>query len=110
MRGAAGAGCTRGDTPAQGLAQPTGGSRIRQRRHVTVNMLGFLIGRCRSCNAPVSAFALTCRRCGAANQPNPVATVAAFSALAVIAGAVALGVYAFRARGTTSTSGPPAAS
>jgi hypothetical protein len=70
-------------------------------------MPGFLIGRCRSCGAPVSAFALSCPRCGATNQPNPIATIAAFSAVVVIAGATALGVYALRSKGTSS---PPPAS
>jgi hypothetical protein len=75
-------------------------------------MFAFLTGRCRSCHAPVSAFALSCQRCGATNQPNPVATLAAFSALLVIAGATALGVYAWRGRQTSATNpaGPPAAS
>ncbi len=70
-------------------------------------MFGFLTGRCRGCGAPVSVFALSCPRCGATNQPNPVATVAAFAALVVIAGAIALGVYALREKGTSA---PPAAS
>jgi hypothetical protein len=76
---------------------------------VTANMFGFLIGRCRSCDAPVSAFALSCLRCGATNQPNPVAMVAVFAALIVLAGVTALGVYAWRGKATTATGGPPAA-
>src|SRR2546423_3915042 len=109
MRSSAGTRCARADTAAQSRAQSAGGGRIRQRGHVTAGMFRFLIGPCRSCDAPVSAFALSCPSCGATNQPNPVATVAAFSALIVLTGVIALGVYAWRGKATSATGAPPPA-
>src|SRR5882724_9657803 len=70
-------------------------------------MTGLAVGRCRSCGDDVSYFARACPYCGASNLPNPVATIAALSALVLAAGVTALGVYAFRDNGA-ATSTPQA--
>jgi hypothetical protein len=49
-------------------------------------------GECRSCGSPVSCFALSCPNCRAPNQPNPVATIAALLAVALIGAAIAIAV------------------
>jgi hypothetical protein len=62
-----------------------------------------LRGECRTCGTPLSYFALSCPGCRASNQPNPVATIAALSAIVLASAIIALGYYAFR-----SASAPPA--
>jgi hypothetical protein len=67
-------------------------------------MIALPLGQCRSCGDPVSYFARRCPSCDAPNQPNPVATVAALGAIVVlglIGGLTAIGVQAFRGKGTT---------
>src|SRR5262249_27225462 len=64
-------------------------------------------GQCRNCDAPVSYFARTCPSCGAANLPNPVATVAALAVVILLGGATVLGLQAFRSKGTPQS--PPSA-
>jgi len=70
-------------------------------------MATFPIGHCRSCGAAVSYFARACPRCGAPNLPNPVATIAALLAVVFLGGVIALGVQAFRSKGTPQS--PPQA-
>jgi hypothetical protein len=55
-------------------------------------MKGLPVGDCRSCGAGLSYFAPRCPRCGAANLPNPVATVAALLAVALLAGVIAAAI------------------
>jgi hypothetical protein len=67
-------------------------------------MIALPLGQCRSCGDPVSYFARRCPSCDAPNQPNPVATIAALGAVVVlglIGGLTAIGVQAFRGKGTT---------
>jgi hypothetical protein len=71
-------------------------------------MIGLPPGKCRDCEAPVSHFARTCPNCGAANLPNPVATIAALAAVILLGGLIALGLQLFRSQGTPSTDTPPA--
>jgi hypothetical protein len=59
-------------------------------------MTGLTVGRCRSCGDAVSRFARTCTTCGEPNLSNPVATIAALSAVVLAGGIIALGLYAFR--------------
>ena len=70
-------------------------------------MIQLPLGKCRNCEAPVSYFARTCPSCGAANQPNPVTTVAGLAAVIVLGGATVLGLQAFRSKGTPQA--PPSA-
>jgi len=56
------------------------------------------VGRCRSCDAPVSYFARVCPHCGAANLPNPVAIVAGLGAVLVLGGAITLAVLLVRGK------------
>jgi hypothetical protein len=63
-------------------------------------MIGLPVGQCRNCGAAVSYFARSCPRCLAANLPNPVVTVAALLAVLLAGGLIALGVQAFRGKGT----------
>src|SRR5437016_704384 len=70
-------------------------------------MIQLPLGKCRNCEAPVSYFARTCPSCGAANLPNPVVTVVGLAAVIVLAGAIVLGVQAFRSKGTPLS--PPSA-
>jgi len=71
-------------------------------------MSAFLLGKCRSCDAPVFYFARACPNCLAPNLPNPVATTAALVAVVFVGGLVALGVQAFRSN-DAAQSPPPAA-
>ncbi len=61
------------------------------------------VGECRSCGAEISYFTRRCLHCGAANLPNPVATVAALVAVLLIGGLIALGVVAFHSAGSPKT-------
>src|SRR5262245_63579906 len=70
-------------------------------------MIGLPHGQCRDCEAPVSYFARRCPYCGAANLPNPVATIAGLAVIILFGGAIALGLQAFRSKGTPTT-GPSA--
>src|SRR5437868_5076544 len=74
-------------------------------------MIGLPQGKCRSCEAPVFYFARLCPNCGAANQPNPVATVAALAAVVLLAGVAVLALQSFRGRPTSQapSSGPDTA-
>jgi hypothetical protein len=70
-------------------------------------MIGLSPGKCRDCEEPVSHFARTCPSCGAANLPNPVATIAGLAAVILLGGLIVLGLQAFRSKGTPAT--PPRA-
>lgn len=77
-------------------------------------MAGLTVGQCRTCGDAVSYFARECTTCGESNLPNPVATIAALSAVVLAGGIVALGLYAFRGKeaapGAPQAEGaPPAA-
>jgi hypothetical protein len=61
-------------------------------------MIALPLGKCRSCDGPVSYFARACPECHAANLPNPVATIAALIAVMLVVGAGVLGVLAFRGK------------
>jgi hypothetical protein len=61
-------------------------------------MTELLVGRCRNCGDALSYFALACPYCGESNLPNPVATIAALSAVVLAGGVIAFGVYAFRGK------------
>jgi hypothetical protein len=61
-------------------------------------MTGLLVGRCRNCGDALSYFARACRYCGAPNLPNPLATIAALSAVVLAGGVIAFGVYGFRGK------------
>jgi hypothetical protein len=61
-------------------------------------MTGLLVGRCRNCGDALSYFARACPYCGESNLPNPVATIAAVSAVVLAGGVIAFGVYAFRGK------------
>jgi hypothetical protein len=63
-------------------------------------MIGLPPGKCRSCDAPVSYFARTCPSCGAANLPNPVATIAGLGAVVLLGALVVFGLQIFRGRTT----------
>jgi hypothetical protein len=69
-------------------------------------MSAFLLGKCRSCDAPVSYFARACPNCLAPNLPNPVAITAVLVAVVLVGGLVALGVQAFRSNEAAQS--PPA--
>jgi hypothetical protein len=56
------------------------------------------VGRCRSCDAPVSYFARTCPYCGAANLPNPVAIVTGLAGVLLLGGAITLAVLLVRGK------------
>ena len=56
------------------------------------------VGRCRSCDAPVSYFARTCPYCGAANLPNPVAIVAGLAGVLLLGGAITLAALLVRGK------------
>jgi hypothetical protein len=62
-------------------------------------MTGLPIGQCHNCGDAISYFARACPNCGAPNLPNPMATIAALSAVVLAGGVIALGVYAFRSKG-----------
>ena len=66
-------------------------------------MTGLLLGQCRTCGDDVSHFARRCPYCGTSNLPNPVATVAALSAVVLAGGVIALGVYALRDKAAAPT-------
>jgi hypothetical protein len=51
---------------------------------------------CRSCGAPSGYFALHCPNCGAINQPNPVATLAALLVVICMGVAAAVATALFR--------------
>jgi len=70
-------------------------------------MIGLPPGKCRDCDAPVSHFARTCPYCGAANLPNPVATIAGLAAVIVLGGVIMLGVQLFRSKQTAQTTPTP---
>jgi hypothetical protein len=63
-------------------------------------MIGLPPGKCRSCDAPVSYFARSCPSCGAANLPNPVATIAGLGVVVVLGGLAVLGLQTFRGKTT----------
>ncbi len=65
-------------------------------------------GECRSCGAPVSYFAFSCPSCGAPNQPNPIATIAALLAVILIGVATAIGVQGLHHKDARQTSHAPA--
>lgn len=65
------------------------------------------VGTCRSCGGAVGYFARACPRCGAGNLPNPVATIAALSAVALVGGLIAASVLVVR--GTRTPQSPPPA-
>ncbi|MFL6796227.1 MAG: hypothetical protein ACJ8F3_02315 [Xanthobacteraceae bacterium] len=69
-------------------------------------MIDLPAGRCRECGASISYFARVCPSCGAANLPNPVATLAAVGAVIVLGGVIALGLWMFRSK---TPAAPPAA-
>ena len=69
-------------------------------------MSAFLLGKCRSCDAPVSYFARACPYCLAPNLPNPVAISAALVALVLVGGMAALGVQAFRSKDAAHSPSP----
>jgi hypothetical protein len=56
------------------------------------------VGRCRSCDAPVSYFARACPYCGAANLPNPVAIVAGLVGVLLIGGVITLAALLVRGK------------
>jgi len=62
-------------------------------------MIALPLGQCRNCGDVVSYFARTCPTCGAANLPNPVATIAALGVVVLLGGVVGLGLLAFRGKG-----------
>ena len=53
-------------------------------------------GTCRSCGEAVSYFARFCPACGAANQPNPVTTVAALLLLLLLLAAVLGAIFVWK--------------
>jgi hypothetical protein len=59
-------------------------------------MTGLLVGKCRSCDAPVSYFARNCPHCFASNQPNPVAMLTVLAGVIFVGASIALGMQAFR--------------
>lgn len=59
-------------------------------------MIELAVGQCQRCGAAASYFARWCPSCHESNQPNPVAAVAALSALLVVAGLIVLGWQVFR--------------
>jgi hypothetical protein len=67
-------------------------------------MIGLPSGNCRSCEARVSYFARRCPICGAANLPNPVATIAGLAVVLLLSGTGMLGLQTFR--GKTSSRVP----
>jgi hypothetical protein len=74
-------------------------------------MMRFALGRCRNCEEPVSSFARACPACGAPNLPNPVVIATALAAVALVGGAIALGVHVMRGSRTppeAASSGAPA--
>ena len=56
-------------------------------------------GECRICSSPVSYQSVKCAHCGAPNQPNPVATIAALLAIGIMGTAIALVTLHFAHRG-----------
>jgi hypothetical protein len=70
-------------------------------------MIALPLGQCRNCGAAVSYFARSCPSCYAANQPNPIATIAALGAVVLVGGVVGLGLLAFRGRSESQS--PPQA-
>ncbi len=64
-------------------------------------------GTCRSCGEAVSYFARSCPACGAANQPNPVTTVAALALLVLLPLAAVLGSMFLRKRGAPTDPANP---
>jgi hypothetical protein len=57
------------------------------------------VGRCSSCDAPVSYFARFCPYCHASNLPNPVVIGTALLAVVLVGGAITLGaLYAPRGK------------
>jgi hypothetical protein len=63
-------------------------------------------GACRHCGAEVSYFARSCANCGASNLPNPVVTISALVAVAMVGLVIALGWHMFF-RGKVDVAGPP---
>jgi hypothetical protein len=60
-------------------------------------MTGLFVGKCRSCDAPVSYFSRTCPNCSASNQPNPVSVLTGLAVLVVvIAGAITFSLQTVR--------------
>ena len=64
------------------------------------------VGTCRNCGAEVSYFARSCANCGASNLPNPVVTISALVAVAMVGLVIALGWHMFF-RGKVDVAGPP---
>jgi hypothetical protein len=64
------------------------------------------VGTCRNCGAEVSYFARSCANCGASNLPNPVVTISALVAVAMVGLVIALGWHMFF-RGKVGVAGPP---
>ena len=60
-------------------------------------MPGIPLGECRSCGAALSYFARACPNCGAANLPNPVATIVALAVVVVVGISIALAARTFLA-------------
>ncbi len=76
-------------------------------------MTGFPVGQCQRCGAAVSYFGRSCPSCHGRNWPNPVAAIAALSALLLAGGLLALGWQIFRSEGGTQSpqaEGAPSAS
>jgi hypothetical protein len=66
-------------------------------------MIALPLGQCRNCGDAVSYFARTCPSCHAANQPNPIATIAALGAVVLVGGVIGLGLLAFRSKGVSQS-------
>lgn len=64
------------------------------------------VGTCRNCGAEVSYFARSCANCGASNLPNPVVTISALVAVAMVGLVIALGWHMFF-RGKVDVANPP---
>ncbi|MGA7489634.1 MAG: hypothetical protein WBW74_22140 [Xanthobacteraceae bacterium] len=67
-------------------------------------MTGIAVGNCPRCGAAASYFARSCPHCHASNLPNPVAAVAALSAVLVAGGLIALGWWTLRGEGEPQSS------
>lgn len=64
------------------------------------------LGACRNCGAEVSYFARSCAECGASNLPNPVATISALAAVAMVGLVIALGWH-LSSRSKVDVASPP---
>src|SRR5262245_12646725 len=71
-------------------------------------MPGFPRGECRSCGSPVPYFALSCSNCLAPNQPNPVATISALLAIALIGTVIAIAAQSLHHMEARQTTPAPA--